>query len=140
MQLPVVATGPVPTRAHTDDAGLDFYSNVHVTIPVGQRRLVLTGVSIELPPGHVGLLFGRSGMARNHGVRLSNGVGVIDAGYRGEVMVMLTNDGDEPYRVQRGDRVCQLVVVPFVSVTPVAVEALGDGDGRGAGGFGSSGQ
>lgn len=132
--------GTPPTRAHKDDAGLDLRAAVDITIPSGSHALVATGTSVAIPTGHVGMICPRSGLAAKHGVTVLNAPGIVDAGYRGVVGVVLINHGRGAARIKRGDRVCQLVVVPFVSVTPVAVETLGDGDGRGAGGFGSSGQ
>ena len=99
-----------------------------------------TGVAVEIPDGHAGLVLPRSGLARDHGIALVNGPGLIDAGYRGEVRVLLLNtDPAEIFRVEPGDRIAQLVIAPIAIADPVEVEALGD-SARGAGGFGSSGR
>ena len=99
-----------------------------------------TGVAVEIPDGHAGLVLPRSGLAREHGITLVNSPGLIDSGYRGEVSVLLLNtDPAEIYRVEPGDRIAQLVIAPIASVNPVEVEALAD-SARGEGGFGSSGR
>ena len=129
----------LPTRAHPGDAGLDLYAAEAVTIEPGERRSVGTGVAVALPPGTAGLVVPRSGLAARHGIALVNAPGVIDAGYRGELRVLLLNtDAAEPFAVSPGDRVAQLLVVRVDLPEPVAVAALGTST-RGDGGFGSSG-
>ena len=129
----------LPTRAHPGDAGLDLYAAEAVTIDPGERRSVGTGVAVALPPGTAGLVVPRSGLAARHGIALVNAPGVIDAGYRGELRVLLLNtDAAEPFAVTPGDRVAQLLVVRVDLPEPVAVAALGT-SARGDGGFGSSG-
>lgn len=130
----------LPSRAHEGDAGLDLYACEAAHVGPGERWSVGTGVAVEIPAGHAGLVLPRSGLAREHGIALVNAPGLIDAGYRGEVRVLLLNtDPAETFRVEPGDRIAQLVVVPIALAEPVRVEALGD-SARGDGGFGSSGR
>lgn len=130
----------LPARAHEGDAGLDLYACESAHIGPGERWGVGTGISVEIPPGHAGLVLPRSGLAREHGISLVNAPGLIDSGYRGEVRVLLLNtDPAETFRVQSGDRIAQLVVIPVVLADAVEAEALG-GSARGSGGFGSSGR
>jgi len=130
----------LPTRAHPGDAGLDLYACESAHIGPGERWSVGTGVAVEIPEGHAGLVLPRSGLARDHGIGLANAPGLIDAGYRGEVRVLLlNNDPAELFRVEPGDRIAQLVVIPVALADPVEVESLTD-SARGDGGFGSSGR
>jgi dUTP pyrophosphatase len=130
----------LPTRAHEGDAGLDLYSCEAAHIGPGERWSVGTGVGVEIPKGHAGLVLPRSGLARDHGISLVNSPGLIDAGYRGELTVLLLNtDPAEVYRVKPGDRIAQLVVVAVAATEPVEVEELSE-SARGEGGFGSSGR
>lgn len=130
----------LPTRAHAGDAGLDLYSCEAAHIGPGERWSVGTGIAVEIPEGHAGLVLPRSGLARDHGVSLPNSPGLIDSGYRGEVRVLLLNtDPAETFRVKAGDRIAQLVVVPIALTEPVEAELLGE-TVRGDGGFGSSGR
>jgi dUTP pyrophosphatase len=134
------ARAAVPARAHDDDAGLDLVAIEALELGPGERGSVGTGLAIELPEGHAGLVVPRSGLAARHGVTVLNAPGLIDAGYRGEVRVLLVNtDRSTPYRVEPGDRVAQLVVVPVSTALPVLAERLGD-SARGEGGFGSTGR
>ena len=129
----------LPARAHDGDAGLDLVTVEDVTLAPGGRASVPTGLAVELPPGHAGLVLPRSGLALRHGVALVNAPGLIDAGYRGEVRVLLLNtDREHPVTLRAGDRVAQLVVVAVAAPEPVEVDELG-ATGRGDGGFGSSG-
>jgi len=130
---------PVPSYAHPGDAGADLVSTVDVTLKPGERAMVPTGVAIALPPGHVAFVHPRSGLAARHGVSIVNTPGTIDAGYRGEIKVMLINhDPREPVELRRGDRVAQLVVQRFERARFVEVTEL-PGSARGAGGYGSTG-
>jgi len=132
--------GKVPSRAHGGDAGLDLYACEAAHLGPGERWSVGTGVAVEIPEGHGGFVLPRSGLARDHGIALVNGPGLIDAGYRGEVRVLLLNtDPAETFRVEPGDRIAQLVIAPVAIAEPVEVEALSD-SARGDGGFGSSGR
>ena len=130
-----------PARAHAGDAGYDLRSVEEVSLPPGGRALVRTGISLAIPRGYAGLVLPRSGLAMSRGVAPVNTPGLIDSGYRGEVMVPLINhDPEETFRVESGMRVAQLVFVRAEDVTFAEVEVLEAGaDGRGERGFGSSG-
>lgn len=129
----------LPTRAHPGDAGLDLYSAVDVDVRPGEREMVPTGVAVAIPEGHAGLVLPRSGLASRHGLTLANAPGLIDAGYRGEVICATVNlDREHPVRIQRGDRIAQLLVVPFADLAPGWAGQLPDSD-RGEDGFGSTG-
>lgn len=127
-----------PRYAHDGDAGLDLRISREVTLEPGGRTLVGTGISVEIPPGCVGLVFPRSGLAAKRGITLSNAVGVIDSGYRGEIRVALLNVSNETVTLEAGTRVAQMVVMPFVPCEVIAVDELGDTE-RGEDGFGSTG-
>lgn len=130
---------PVPGYAHPGDAGADLVTAVDVTLAPGERVLVPTGVALALPDGYVGLVHPRSGLASRHGLSIVNAPGTVDAGYRGEIMVLLVNlDPAEPVSLRRGDRIAQLVVQRVERVRFVEVETLPDSS-RGAGGYGSTG-
>jgi dUTP pyrophosphatase len=135
-----------PSYARHGDAGLDLASRVDVTIaPAGGRSVVPTGIAIALPEGHAGFVLPRSGTAARQGVSIVNTPGLIDSGYRGEVLVTLLNtDPAEPFVVKRGDRIAQLVVLPVPYVSIVLVDTLplspGGDDARGGEGHGSSGR
>jgi dUTP pyrophosphatase len=130
----------LPSRAHEGDAGLDLYACEAAHLGPGERWGVGTGVAVEIPEGHSGLVLPRSGIARDHGIALVNSPGLIDAGYRGEVRVLLLNtDPAETFRIAPGDRIAQLVVAPIALAEPVEVESLTE-SARGDGGFGSSGR
>jgi dUTP pyrophosphatase len=130
----------LPTRAHEGDAGLDLYSCESAHIGPGERWSVGTGVGVEIPAGHAGLVLPRSGLARDHGISLVNSPGLIDCGYRGELRVLLlNNDPAETFRVGAGDRIAQLVLVPIALAAPVETAVLAD-SARATGGFGSSGR
>lgn len=130
---------PLPAYAHPADAGADLVSTVDVTIQPGERTLVPTGVAIALPEGFAGFIHPRSGLALRHGLSVVNTPGTIDAGYRGEIKVLLVNhDLHEPVRIVRGDRIAQLVVQRVEHVRFVEVDVLSESV-RGAGGYGSSG-
>jgi dUTP pyrophosphatase len=130
----------LPTRAHEGDAGLDLYSCETAHIGPGERWSIGTGVGVEIPEGHAGLVLPRSGLARDHGISLVNSPGLIDSGYRGELRVLLlNNDPAETFRVAAGDRIAQLVLVPIALATPLETTVLTD-SARASGGFGSSGR
>ena len=130
----------LPAYATPGDAGIDLLARADTTIPAaGGRALVPTGIAIALPAGHGGFLLPRSGLALKHGVTLLNSPGLIDAGYRDEIKVLLINhDPEQDYRVLRGDRIAQLVVLPVDPVRWLEVGSL-DGENRG-GGFGHTGR
>ena len=129
----------VPTRAYPGDAGLDLYALEPATIAPGERAAIRTGIAVEIPEGQAGLVLPRSGLARRHGISVVNAPGLIDAGYRGEVQVLLLNtDRSEPFALAAGDRIAQLVLVSVHTPEVVEVDELALTE-RGAGGFGSSG-
>ena len=131
---------PLPAYQTAGSAGMDLSADVTepVVIRPGERRLIPTGLAIALPSGHEGQVRPRSGLALKHGITVMNAPGTIDEDYRGEVSVVLVNHGQEPFVVERGVRIAQLVVCPVTKVEPVVVEAL-DATDRGAGGYGSTG-
>ena len=130
----------LPTRAHAGDAGLDLYASEPAHIGPGERWQIGTGIAVEIPDGHAGLVLPRSGLARKHGISVVNAPGLIDSGYRGELKVLLlNNDPAEVFRVEPGDRIAQLVVTPVALAEPVATESL-SGSERGEEGFGSTGR
>jgi len=143
MQLPFLRLkddATLPSRAHEGDAGLDLYACEAAHIGPGERWSVGTGVGVEVPEGHAGLVVPRSGLARDHGIALVNAPGVIDSGYRGELRVLLLNtDPAETFRVEPGDRIAQLLLTPIALAEPVEAAALTD-SARGEGGFGSFGR
>ncbi len=143
MDLPVTKLNDgatLPSRAHEGDAGLDLYACEDAHIGPGERWSVGTGIAVEVPAGHAGLVLPRSGLAREHGISLVNSPGLIDAGYRGEISVLLINtDPAETFRVAPGDRIAQLVIAPIALAEPVEAHSLADSE-RGEGGFGSSGR
>jgi dUTP pyrophosphatase len=144
LDIPVVQLDPdlaLPTYARAGDAGLDLRARVGATLlPGGGRALVPTGVAIAIPEGYAGFLQPRSGLALRGGVTLLNTPGLIDAGYRDEISVLLVNtDPSEPYVVERGDRIAQLVILAVAQVSLVPTAALTDSE-RGLGGFGHSGR
>jgi dUTP pyrophosphatase len=130
---------PLPSYAHPGDAGADLVTTVDVRLEPGERTLVPTGISIALPEGYVGLVHPRSGLAARLGLSIVNAPGTVDAGYRGEVKVLLVNlDPETPAQLSRGDRIAQLVVQRVEQARFVEVERL-PGSARGAGGYGSTG-
>jgi dUTP pyrophosphatase len=130
----------LPGRAHDGDAGLDLHACEAAHIGPGERWSVPTGIAVEIPEEHAGLVLPRSGLAREHGISVVNSPGLIDAGYRGEVSVLLLNtDPAETFRVEPGDRIAQLVIVPVAIAEPVEASSLAE-SARGEGGFGSSGR
>jgi dUTP pyrophosphatase len=129
----------LPTRAHPGDAGLDLRSAVDVEVAPGERALVPTGVAVAIPDGHAGLVLPRSGLASKHGLTMANAPGLIDAGYRGEVICAVVNlDLTTPVKIGRGDRIAQLVVVAVPELAAEWVDELPPTT-RGDGGFGSTG-
>jgi dUTP pyrophosphatase len=129
----------LPVRAHDDDAGYDLHALHAATLAPGERAMVGTGIAIELPPGHAGLVVPRSGLAARHGIAIVNAPGLIDAGYRGELRILLLNtDRTATFEIAAGDRIAQLVVVAVAAPEVVEADALA-ATVRGEGGFGSSG-
>lgn len=128
----------MPTRAYAGDAGLDLAACERVELAPGERALVGTGLAVAIPDGHAGFVQPRSGLAAKHGITIVNAPGLVDAGYRGELRVLLQNtDARESFVVEPGMRIAQLVVIPVPSLEPVEVDELPDSE-RGARGFGSS--
>jgi dUTP pyrophosphatase len=128
----------VPSRAYAGDAGLDLASCEHVELAPGERALVGTGLAIAIPEGYAGFVQPRSGLAAKHGITIVNTPGLIDSGYRGELKITLLNtDAREPFVVEVGMRIAQLVVLEIPAVDPVEVDELPDSE-RGVRGFGSS--
>src|SRR3954469_11705788 len=128
MQLPILRLkeeARLPARAHEGDAGLDLYACEAAHIGPGERWSVGTGIAVEIPEGHAGLVLPRSGLAREHGISLVNSPGLIDSGYRGELRVLLINtDPAETFRIEPGDRIAQLVITPVQVPEPVEAESL----------------
>jgi dUTP pyrophosphatase len=146
MELKIKRVRPqaqMPVRATEGSAAVDLCAvcdSQGVTLQPGQRAVLPTGIAIELPGPHtVALVFARSGLGIRHGLTLSNGVGVIDSDYRGEICVGLINLGEAPYTVQNGERIAQLAVMPVCLPTLVEVQQLSD-TARGTGGLGSTGR
>jgi dUTP pyrophosphatase len=139
--LRLVPEARVPERAHAGDAGYDLRSVEEVELVPGGRALVRTGISVAIPGGYAGLVLPRSGLAVRHGISLVNAPGLIDSGYRGEILVPLINhDRRATFRVESGTRIAQLVLARAGEALFEEVELLEAGpDGRGEGGFGSSG-
>lgn len=131
----------IPKKAHDDDAGFDLYAAIldPVVIHPHKTLLIGTGISVELPKFTFGAIFARSGLAFKYGLAPANKVGVVDAGYRGEVCVALHNHSEYIREVKPGERIAQMVVMPYVNVSLELTEDLSDTD-RGEGGFGSTGK
>ena len=131
--------GALPSSQHDGDAGLDLHAAVDATVKPGERVMVPTGVAVAIPDGHAGLVLPRSGLASRLGLTLANAPGLIDAGYRGEVICAVVNlDREVPVRIARGDRIAQLVIVAVPNLEPGWVDELPP-SGRGEDGFGSTG-
>jgi dUTP pyrophosphatase len=129
-----------PLRAHPGDAGCDLFAAESARLEPGERASVGTGIAVEIPEGSAGLVLPRSGLAAKHGISVVNAPGLIDAGYRGEVRVLLLNtDNNDAFEIEPGDRIAQLVIVDVADADPIEVESLAD-SARGVGGFGSTGR
>lgn len=126
----------MPTRAHKTDAGLDIYAKDGQIVPAKESAIFDTGVHVEIPVGYVGMLKSKSGLNVKHGITSE---GVIDAGYTGSIVVKLYNHGSYDYRVEKGDKISQLVIMPIITPEPEEVDTLEDTE-RGTGGFGSTGK
>ena len=127
----------IPRQAYDGDAGLDLAACEPAVLEPGERAIVSTGVAVEIPQGYAGFVQPRSGLAARHGIAIVNSPGLIDSGYRGEIRVVLLNTGREPFSVEAGMRIAQLVIAPVASVRLVEVDELAASE-RGARGFGSS--
>ncbi|MCX9147023.1 dUTP diphosphatase [Erythrobacter sp. WG] len=137
-RLPHGAGLPLPAYATAGAAGMDVVSAETVTLAPRARHAVATGLALAIPPGYEIQVRPRSGLALKHGISVPNTPGTIDSDYRGELKVILINLGDEPFAIQRGDRIAQLVLAPVVQAAWAEVAEL-DSTGRGEGGFGSTG-
>ncbi|MGE0615242.1 MAG: dUTP diphosphatase [Bacteriovoracia bacterium] len=129
-------TATLPTRAHPEDAGMDLYASTDVVIGPGQGTLANTGIAMALPVGFVGMIADRSSLAKK-GIKTAGGI--IDAGYRGEIMIVMRNLTQEEIRLARGERIAQMLVIPVGTPAIQEVSEL-DSTARGAGGFGSTGR
>ena len=142
VSLPIKRLGPsveLPTYAYAGDAGLDLRANEDVTLAPHERRPVSTGLAVAIPEGYAGFVQPRSGLALKEGLSMANTPGLVDSHYRGELKVCAVNlDDAQPIRIERGERIAQLVIQRVPVVTLVEVDELDETD-RGAGGFGSSG-
>ncbi len=134
--LRVSSEATLPTRAHPDDAGLDLYNLEDVLLESGQGKVVKTGIALAIPAGHVGMVADRSSLAKK-GIKSAGGI--IDAGYRGEVHIVLWNISKEAVQLKRGERIAQLLILPIATPAVREVEHL-DETQRGKGGFGSTGR
>jgi dUTP pyrophosphatase len=129
----------LPSRAYAGDAGLDLHALEPIVLGPGERASIPTGIAVEIPEGHAGLVLPRSGLAARHGIALVNAPGLVDSGYRGEIRVLLLNtDSAHAHDIAPGDRIAQLMVIRHETPAVVEVDEL-PGSERGAGGFGSSG-
>lgn len=128
----------IPRYSHPEDAGLDLFSIEEKIILAGESELIATGIAIELPSGTEAQIRPRSGLALKHSITVLNTPGTIDAGYRGEIGVILINHGKDSFRVFKGMKIAQMVITSFIHVEPEVVTKLSD-SGRGSGGFGSTG-
>lgn len=136
----------IPTKGSKYSAGIDLYANhiseqdtrTKIAIKPGETLKIGTGIAIEIPNGYFGAVFARSGLATKYGVRPSNCVGVIDSDYRGEIVVALHNDSNQSVTISKGDRIAQMVLIPYLDCEFIQVNELSDTE-RGDGGFGSTG-
>lgn len=129
-----------PTSGSIEAAGCDLYANIlSQRIPAGKTEMIGTGICMEIPKGYGGFIFARSGLASKRGLRPANCVGVVDSDYRGEIKVALHNDSEECQTIHQGDRIAQIVIMPYLSVKFEEVEKLTETE-RGEGGFGSTGK
>lgn len=144
MKLPIRLlsdTAQAPSRAHADDAAFDLRADEAIVLAPGERAAVRTGFALALAPGTAGLVLPRSGLAAKHGITVLNAPGLIDPGYRGEVMVVLLNtDASTPFEIQPGERIAQLLVIDTVLVVPAIGEEDLDATSRGSNGLGSTGR
>jgi dUTP pyrophosphatase len=130
---------PMPRYQHEGDAGLDLPSRVDYVLEPGERAMIPTGIAVAIPRGYAGFVLPRSGLASRNGIALVNSPGLVDAGYRGEMaIIMINTDKREAFHIKRGDRIAQLVIQKVVEATTIQVSEL-DATSRGSGGFGSTG-
>ncbi|NOZ80809.1 MAG: dUTP diphosphatase [DPANN group archaeon] len=134
----VASDGKMPSYAHPGDAGMDLFSVEEAILAPMERRLVSTGVRMEIPPGYEAQIRPKSGLAVKHGISIVNTPGTIDAGYRGEVKVIMINLGTEPYPIKKGSKIAQMVINRVEMAEMTAVDVLEESS-RNEGGFGSTG-
>lgn len=134
-------TAKLPTRGSASAAGYDLYADIpeEITIAPGETRMISTGLSMEIPEGYFGAIFARSGLAMKEGLRPGNCVGVVDSDYRGPFLIGLHNDSSSVRTVESGERIAQMVVIPYLPVEFEETDSLND-TARGEGGFGSTGK
>jgi dUTP pyrophosphatase len=137
--MKIICKGHKPEYSTEKSAGLDLKSNEDVLLHPGQSYKFDSKINIELPAGTVGLLVARSGLSIKHNIKLSNDIGVIDEDYRGEIGIVLVNEGKKYYRVSNGDRIAQLLIVPYIQPALEFVDELSE-TSRGNGGFGHTGK
>jgi len=130
----------IPQYSNIGDAGMDLYSTEDVFLSKGERKIIKTGLRVKIPSGTVGLVCPRSGLAIKSGITVLNGPGILDGEYRGELGVILINESRNGYQVSKGDRIAQLVIVPFINCQIIQKDDLEINTDRGDGGFGSSGK
>jgi len=135
------STLPIPEYKTQNSSGVDLYANIEgeIVIKPLERKLIPTGIYAEIPEGYEGQIRARSGLALNHGITLTNGIGTVDSDYRGEIKVLLINLGKENYTIKRGDRIAQLVLIKYEKILFEEVEEI-DETYRGTGGFGHTGK
>lgn len=138
LSMPCCVEGDLPAYAHEGDAGMDIRASESAIIHKGEYKVVHTGLHIECPEGHVAYVMPRSGLAVKNGITVLNAPGVVDSGYRGEIVVPLINLGRETFEVSPGDRIAQLIISPYTKVKPYNVTSLSDSE-RGSDGLGSTG-
>jgi dUTP pyrophosphatase len=130
---------PVPVYAHKTDAGIDLYSAISCVLKPYERKMIPSGIKLSIPEGYAGFVLPRSGLAIKNGISLVNSPGLIDSGYRGEICVIMINlDKEKDFTINKGDKMCQLVIKKIEHANLIEVEELDDSD-RGEGGFGSTG-
>jgi dUTP pyrophosphatase len=130
------ATAILPSYAHPQDAGMDFYANATLVLQPGEHQAIPTGISMAIPPGFVGLIWDKSGLAAKHGLKTM--AGVIDSGYRGEIKIVVKNLSNREYSIESGKKIAQMLIQPITQKSIVEVATLDD-TSRGSGGFGSTG-
>lgn len=137
--MKIKCLGEKPSYANGYAAGLDIRSNEQIYIDKGEIFDIETLLAVEIPPGHFGMVVARSGLAFKHQIKLINDVGIIDEDYRGDIGIRLINEGEDPYLIEVGDRVAQLIIIPYIQAELEYVDEL-EGTERGTRGFGSSGK
>lgn len=137
--MKIVCTGEKPSYANEYAAGLDIRSNTDVLIKAGDIVDIETMLSMEIPNGHFGMVVARSGLSYKHQIKLINDVGIIDEDYRGNIGIRLVNEGNKPYLIEVGDRIAQMIIIPYIQADLEYVDELSETE-RGAGGFGHTGK